>query len=123
MTLIRTTCPRCGEVELGPEAISLSVGDADEEPFYRFQCPACRESVLKRADSKIVALLVSAGVGLEARGSDTGRENGDSGSEPTELLITAPGPPFTLDDLLDFHLLLQDDARLTRALHSGCLPT
>jgi hypothetical protein len=36
-----------------------------------------------------------------------------------ELLTTSPGPRFTLDDLLDFHLLLQDDARLTRELRSG----
>jgi hypothetical protein len=119
MTLIRTTCPRCGEVEMGPEAISLSVGDFNEEPFYRFRCPACQESVLKRADSKIVALLVSAGVGMEGEGRSNGQDSGGPPGEPTEVLMTASGPPFSLDDLLDFHLLLQDDERLARELHSA----
>ena len=68
MTTIRTTCPRCGEVDMGPEAISLSVRSSGREGSYRFTCPRCDDAVEKRADRKIVALLVSAGVDLEPQG-------------------------------------------------------
>ena len=36
MTTIRTTCPRCGEVDMGPEAILLSVLQGGREGTYRF---------------------------------------------------------------------------------------
>jgi len=62
MTTIRTTCPQCGEVDMGPESILLSVRRGGSEGTYRFVCPECTGSVEKRADRKIVALLVSAGV-------------------------------------------------------------
>ena len=64
MTTIRTTCPRCGEVDMGPEAILLSVRENGREGSYRFTCPSCADGVEKRADRKIVALLVSAGVDI-----------------------------------------------------------
>src|SRR5438094_9501290 len=65
MTTIRTTCPRCGEVDMGPEAILLSVRENGREGSYQFRCPSCADRVEKRADRKIVALLVSAGVDIE----------------------------------------------------------
>src|SRR3990172_2363624 len=70
MTTIRTTCPRCGEVDMGPQAILLSVTQGGREGTYRFTCPTCYEAVEKRADRKIVALLVSAGGGGGGRGAD-----------------------------------------------------
>ena len=65
MTTIRTTCPRCGEVDMGPESILLSVRANGREGSYRFTCPECEDAVEKRADRKIVALLVSAGVDID----------------------------------------------------------
>ena len=65
MTTIRTTCPRCGEVDMGPESILLSVRSNGREGSYRFTCPECEDAVEKRADRKIVALLVSAGVDID----------------------------------------------------------
>ena len=59
MTTIRTTCPRCGEVDMGPEAILLSVRQNGKEGSYRFTCPNCADDVEKRADRKIVALRAS----------------------------------------------------------------
>ena len=46
---------------MGPEAISLSVRSSGREGSYRFTCPRCDDAVEKRADRKIVALLVSGG--------------------------------------------------------------
>src|SRR5262245_51519790 len=69
MTTIRTTCPRCGEVDMGPESIYLSVRGNGNEGSYRFTCPSCADDVEKRADRKIVALLVSAGVDIDEDGA------------------------------------------------------
>jgi len=122
MTTIRTTCPRCGEVDMGPEAISLSVRSSGREGSYRFTCPRCDDSVEKRADRKIVALLVSAGVDLEPRGAS---EMGESlfDQEPTEFVEplehVADGPAFTIDDVIEFHFLLQDDRHIQDFLASS----
>lgn len=122
MTTIRTTCPRCGEVDMGPEAISLSVRSSGREGSYRFNCPRCDDSVEKRADRKIVALLVSAGVDLEPRGAS---EAGDTlfDQEPAEtvepLERAAGGPAFTIDDVIEFHFLLEDERYLIEFLTSS----
>jgi hypothetical protein len=120
MTTIRTTCPRCGEVDMGPEAISLSVRSSGREGSYRFTCPRCDDAVEKRADRKIVALLVSAGVDLEPRGSDAADTLFDhdpaEGAAPLE--IAPDGPSFTIDDVIEFHFLLEDDAYLRDFLAS-----
>ena len=47
---------------MGPESILLQVTRGGREGTYRFTCPTCMDAVEKRADRKIVALLVSAGV-------------------------------------------------------------
>jgi hypothetical protein len=104
---------------MGPEAISLSVRSSGREGSYRFTCPRCDDAVEKRADRKIVALLVSAGVDLEPRGA------GDAGDtlfdqEPSEAvapLEQAPaGPAFTIDDVIEFHFLLEDERYLKEFL-------
>ena len=112
MTPIRTTCPKCGEVDMGPESILLSVMAGGREGTYRFTCPMCTDAVEKRADRKIVALLVSAGV-------DVAGESGLEESQ-TEFEDMVPmfddanedlpeGPAFTTDDLIEFHFLLEDE--------------
>jgi predicted RNA-binding Zn-ribbon protein involved in translation (DUF1610 family) len=114
MTTIRTTCPRCGEVDMGPESILLSVQDGGREGTYRFTCPMCADDVEKRADRKIVALLVSAGVGVAGGESDLdeGYETQTLYEEEDELDPRGPlpsGPPISADDLIDFHFLLEDE--------------
>jgi predicted RNA-binding Zn-ribbon protein involved in translation (DUF1610 family) len=112
MTTIRTTCPKCGEVDMGPESILLSVLAGGREGTYRFTCPMCTDAVEKRADRKIVALLVSAGV-------DVAGESGLEESQ-TEFEDMVPmfddanedlpqGPAFTTDGLIEFHFLLEDE--------------
>jgi len=111
MTTIRTTCPRCGEVDMGPEAISLAVRSNGREGSYRFTCPTCEDDVEKRADRKIVALLVSAGVDISRSDVDAAfapelfDEEDEEVAEPRE----PPAPRLTADDLIEFHYLLEDD--------------
>lgn len=99
---------------MGPESILLQVVRGGREGTYRFECPACMEPVEKRADRKIVALLVSAGVDVAGRGATSTAElfdvepEADSGSDSSSELLPA-GPAFTIDDVIDFHFNLQDD--------------
>jgi hypothetical protein len=70
------------------------------------------DAVEKRADRKIVALLVSAGVDVAGRATLTETEElFDAEDEPVEDPRGAlpAGPAFTVDDLIDFHFRLQDD--------------
>ena len=104
---------------MGPEAISLSVRSSGREGSYRFTCPRCDDAVEKRADRKIVALLVSAGVDLEPRsGSELSESLFDQ--EPMDTLErieqAMEGPAFTIDDVIEFHFLLEDDCYLEEFL-------
>jgi hypothetical protein len=122
MTTIRTTCPKCGAVEMGIEGVLLSLQDSTGEGCYRFLCPGCLDTVEKPADQKIVALLLSVGVDVEGleRAEDEPtlwHPSVDSSERLEERLEERPeGPPFTVDDLITFHFLLQDDERLAREL-------
>jgi hypothetical protein len=113
MTTIRTTCPRCGEVDMSPESIMLSIRDSAGEGSYRFFCPTCMNTIEKPADRKVVALLLSAGVELDDEGS-LDEDQGHRVIEPHR-----PGPPLSVDDLITFHFLLQDDRELFRALQQA----
>lgn len=95
MTTIKATCPRCGEVELTPDDIQLRVCTYSPASFYLFQCPVCHEVVQKAADDRVVQLLISGGVSATVW------------ELPGELRERRDGPPLTLDDLLDLHLLLE----------------
>ncbi len=92
---------------MGPEAILLSVIRGGREGSYRFTCPGCQDEVEKRADRKVIALLVSAGVDI-ARADTLERTQVDE-RKPDPRGPLPEGPAFTLDDVIDFHYLLQDD--------------
>ncbi len=109
MTSIRATCPRCGEVEMSADSIALSVRDDTGEGTYRFVCPSCSSTVEKRADRKVVMLLLSAGV--QVAGEEERME---------DVLSARPdGPPLTSDDLIDFHFMLADDDWFGKLLASA----
>ena len=104
---------------MGPEAILLNVLNGGTEGSYRFVCPSCLDPVEKRADRKIVALLVSAGVDVDAVESSEESQL-DLPLEGQEPLERRPeGPPFTIDDVIRFHFQLEDDRFLEELLSSG----
>lgn len=107
VTTIRTTCPRCGEVDMGPESILLSIS-TEGQGVYSFACPVCTEAVEKQADRKIVSLLVSAGVAPSGGGSDTMALLSEDAS--------SAAPALTMDDLIQFHFMLEDDSYLEKFL-------
>jgi hypothetical protein len=102
---------------MGPEAILLEVTRGGREGTYRFTCPSCLDPVEKRADRKIVALLVSAGVDVASRAPTTTAELFDGEAQRVDPRPPLPdAPAFTLDDLIDFHFALQDDGWIERFL-------
>lgn len=94
MTTIKAMCPKCGEVELTPDDVELRVCTHAPASYYLFSCPLCDETVQKPADDRVVQLLISGGVPAIVW------------ELPSELGEIHDGPPLSVDDLLDFHLLL-----------------
>lgn len=78
--------------------VLLTVESRTGEGAYSFVCPLCEEVVQKSADRKIVELLRTAGV-----------ETAVAGSSQHPSRWRPEPPPFTLDDLIDFHFLLAGD--------------
>ena len=93
---------------MGPEAILLSVRDDGREGSYRFTCPGCADDVEKRADRKIVALLVSAGVDIAQADREASQASMLFDGADAERNVPV-GPAFSIDDVIEFHFLLQDD--------------
>ena len=110
MTTIRTTCPRCGEVDMGPEAILLSVRDDGREGSYRFTCPRMRR---RRGEAGRPQDRGAPGLGRRRHRAggpaSTRRRPCCSTSADAEPRTTPVGPAFSIDDVIEFHFLLQDD--------------
>lgn len=105
---------------MGPDAISLSVRANGREGSYRFTCPNCADDVEKRADRKIVALLVSAGVDI-AHGGEGQVDDATDLFDEDDLLTSARSgaPMFTPDDIIEFHYMLEDDSYIREFLASS----
>jgi hypothetical protein len=84
-------------VQLKASELTVRVCSDDERGSYCFRCPDCRRAVAKDASRRIVDLLVSSGVRMQVW------------RLPAELHEEHQGAAFVPDDLLDFHLLLQED--------------
>jgi endogenous inhibitor of DNA gyrase (YacG/DUF329 family) len=95
MTIIRATCPTCGDVEMKPKDLRLRVCTRADWSTYAFNCPTCTDEVKKPADEEIVALLMGGGV------------KATPWHIPAEALEAHEGLPLTYDDLLDLALELK----------------
>jgi hypothetical protein len=117
MTTIRTNCPTCGEVDMGAGAISLRLSGEGGNAAYEFTCPECRSEVSKRANRKTVALLVAAGVEVRRFQAEPVDERPIEPELPFEDLSPLPdAPALTVDDLIAFHFVLEDDSAIARLL-------
>jgi hypothetical protein len=98
MTTIKATCPTCGDVDLTPAEVTVTVADALGWSTYSFRCASCADAVCKPADEEVVQLLTGAGVRVHRL--DIPLEYLES------IVLTRICAPLTSDDLLDFALLL-----------------
>jgi len=110
---------------MGASSVLLRVETGQNEGSYTFVCPVCEDTIEKRADRKVVMLLLSAGVEVHEAGQlSLQTETAPLEGAFEELLQPSPepgpgGPPFTVDDLIDFHFLLADDTWLHEHISAG----
>jgi len=97
MATIRASCPDCGDVELTSQDMTVRLCVDDNRGAYVFRCPTCVMTVTKPTEQRIIDLLVASGVKVEMW------------TLPLELRERPTGSPFTHDDLLTFHELLEQD--------------
>jgi len=62
MTTIRTTCNRCGDVELTTADIGLELSSETSSGTYRFACPFCGITQRRPANHRVVSILLATGV-------------------------------------------------------------
>ena len=62
MTTIKTTCGRCGDVELGPEDLALELDPNERAGTYVFTCPTCLDVQRRPANARVVSVLLATGV-------------------------------------------------------------
>ena len=102
--MIKADCPGCGVVRLGAPDVTVRVCTDDGSGGYCFRCDQCGSAVHHEASIAVCDLLVSAGVErVEWR-------------FPDEVQGRPDAPGFTVDDLLDFHLLLSRDEEWSQEL-------
>lgn len=65
MTTIRTTCSRCGDVELTPRDLSLELTPNSGTGTYLFDCPYCDQPERRPASQRVVSILLATGVVYE----------------------------------------------------------
>jgi hypothetical protein len=111
MTAVEATCAACGVVWLSPVDIVVRVCVDLKSSTYTFQCPECGLRGSKPANDQVVDFLTSIGASVEAW------------HLPDELREPRPGgAPINHDDVLDFHLGLQQQdwfERLEQLLAGG----
>ena len=100
--MIKADCPSCGVVRLRARDLTVRVNADDRTGAYCFRCAQCGAAVSHEANQAVCELLVMAGVRQE------------EWHWPAELDERPAGPALTVDDLLDFHVLLSDDAWAAR---------
>lgn len=62
MTMIRTTCAVCGEVELIPGELKLELTALNGTGAYVFFCPTCGDPQRRPANHRVVSILLATGV-------------------------------------------------------------
>ena len=98
MTTIRTTCERCGDVELTTSDISLELEGSGDEGTYRFACPECLSIQRRPASHRVVSILLATGVAYE---------------------IAIETAPITEREITEFVSMLESDDWFGRLVASG----
>lgn len=97
MATIKTSCPRCGDVDLTAKGVTLSICSYLPWSYYSFTCPKCHEAIDKSANETVIGLLRGGGVKVA------------SWHVPAEFFEPRRGEPISRDDLLEFHEALESE--------------
>ena len=102
-TVVRSTCPGCGTVDLPADQVTLLVAGDGAAPRYRFTCPSCHDMVDKPTTSRAAAMLRLAGARLVVTPGEPGPPGaGPAGSPGGGQAGTAGAGRLDLDDLAAF---------------------
>jgi hypothetical protein len=96
-TVIKSSCPVCGPVDLTPRDLTLNVSARSPEfNHYVFRCPHCQDRVERPATPEVIRLLADGGVIPKT-----------PWEPPVDPETRRPGGlPLTEDDLITFGLKL-----------------
>ena len=98
MTTVRAQCPACGDVQLQIDDLTVRVcSDEDDAERVPLPVPGMRADGAPRGEP------------ADRRPARVGRRAARAWRWPAELAEPPAGPPLTPDDLLDLHVLLEDD--------------
>jgi len=75
MTTIKTTCSRCGDVELKPDDLVLELDPSEDAGNYVFSCPLCGLEERRPANARVVSVLLATGVAYQVIRPDPITEN------------------------------------------------
>jgi hypothetical protein len=87
-------CPDCGELRVPPSQVTVRNCLDDGTWSYRFTCPSCNGRTVGRSVESALMNAIGAGAHLE------------EWTLPAELLERPDGPPFTVVDVLELHLVM-----------------
>lgn len=93
MTTIRTSCQRCGDVELTPDDLRLELVPATGEGSYIFNCPFCGSMQRRPASHRVVSILLATGVPYD---------------------VAEDTAPITEDEIAAFRSLIDQDDWISR---------
>jgi len=116
MASIRAQCTSCGVVDLSADEISLHLHPSGARGAYRFTCPECHSENDRPANQETVALLLAIGV-------ETFRIRPEPSIVDSALPLEDRSPDpvagaLTLDDVISFHFLLENDVAIEELLFS-----
>jgi hypothetical protein len=99
---------------MNADEISLVLEPSGDRGEYGFVCPVCCDAVSKPANRKTVALLIAAGV--EPSPGEIDQELPLRTLPPEDLGPDPDAAPLSMDDLIAFHFLLEDEQALAESL-------
>ncbi|MFN8049885.1 MAG: hypothetical protein U0Q22_00405 [Acidimicrobiales bacterium] len=104
MSLLKTTCERCGEIELPVTRVLLRICEDDDSGVCVIRCPSCGRRFVKQANDAMIVMLLAVGIEVSMWSS----------------ALTDPAPrnlgAITHAELEDFGRRLGDEADLLRHL-------
>lgn len=114
MARIGVVCPFCGDIKVAHKEVVVMVCRNNSEGSYSLACPLCSKLIHRRAEPRIIELLIESGCRLNAWSLPT---------ELTDKQRSVGKPPIDDDELIDFHEGVQDESVFAEAFHQLCRET
>ena len=106
MSFLKTTCQRCGEIELPVGRVLLRICETDDTGVCVFRCPSCGLRFVKEANDAMIVMLLAVGIEVSMWSSAVA----DS--------VAGDLPAISVDDLAVFQRHLGNDSELLRHLEA-----